>query len=84
VISSQNRRRRRRHRYRQQRQKYSPEQNTQSKIKEIKQSILTMTDFNELKAIITTYAFMVIIGAIRIRDCFLKFSLEYFMLNSVL
>lgn len=43
-----------------------------------------MTDFNELKAITTTCAFLIIIVAIRIRDCFLKFSLVYFMLNSVL
>jgi len=43
-----------------------------------------MTDFNELKAIIRTNVFMIIIGALRIGDCFLKFSLEYFMLNSVL
>lgn len=50
----------------------------------INKSVLNMTDFNELKATIRTYAFMIIIGAFRIRDCFLKFSLEYFMLNSVL
>jgi len=43
-----------------------------------------MTDFNELKVVKTTYALMIVSGALRIRDFFLKFSLEYFMLNSVL